>query len=318
MSGKQLATIVAVAIVVGIGLLLSRPAERGEGPPRIAVVLPSDRNPFWIDVRRGAEEAAGVLGDEVDVLVTASNDQDATSQNTILENLFARQQVDALVFGPANDHTTVPKIAKFLRAQIPVIVIDTELSGAALEEQGVQPTAFLGSSNVDGGEKAALEMVRAIEERGLPRQALLIQGSFVHQSAIDRTAGFLKVAGELGLEVDEVKGEWRRDRAQELAASRFSRARLGGIFANNDDMALGAIAGLKGLGITAEEWPVVIGFDGTEGAVQAINEGDMHATVKQDARTMGAEGVRRAVRALNNDETLPAHELLEVGVYPQR
>lgn len=315
MKKSQLAILASAIVLLGIGIVIYRSFWSSPAVPKIVVVLPSDRNPFWLEVRRGAEAAAKELGDAVAVSVTASNDQDATSQNAILENLYARHAADALVFGPANDHTTVPKLAKFLKDGIPVIVIDTELNKKALEEAGVEPTSFLGSSNLDGGRKAAREMNRVLEERKYPRRVLLIQGSFVHQSAIDRTAGFKEVARELGLEVEEVKGEWRRDRAQEVTASRFARGRFGGIFANNDDMALGAIAALKGLGITEEEWPVVIGFDATREAIEAIKLGVMHASIRQDARGMGEEGVKRALRALNGDDTLPSHELLEVGVY---
>ncbi len=315
MKNKPLTFLAAIVGLVALSVLAYRSFMNAPELPKVVVVLPSDRNPFWLEVRRGAEAAAKDLHDEVQVSVTASNDQDATSQNAILDNLHARHEADALVFGPANDHTSVPKVAKFLKENIPVIVIDTELNKQALQEERVATTAFLGSSNVDGGEKAAREMNTELVNRGSLRKVLLIQGSFVHQSAIDRAAGFTKVATELGLEIEEVKGEWRRDRAQELTSSLFARGRLGGIFASNDDMALGAIAALKGLNLAKEEWPVIIGFDATAEAIDAIKSGEMHASIRQDASKMGEEGVRRALRALRNDKTLETYELLPVTVY---
>ena len=315
MTKKHIGLII-VLITLGIGIFAYqslRPAA--DETPRIVVVLPSDRNPFWIDVRRGAEQAAEELGSTAVITITASNDQDATSQNSILDNYFSRRKTDALVIGPANDHVIVPKVANFLRAGIPVVVIDTELNSEALAEEDVEPPPFIGSSNKDGGEKAAREMARALIERGYPKKVLLIQGSFVHQSAIDRTNGFLEVATELGIEVEQVKGEWKRDRAQELVATRFSRdSSFGGIFANNDDMALGGVAALKGLNIDVGEWPIVIGFDATGIALEAIANGEMHATVRQDATAMGKEGVMSALKALTQGALIEERRLLGVKV----
>lgn len=308
--------LVLLLVVSGLGLkyfLTSPPTKK-----TIVVVLPSDRNPFWIEVRQGAEKAALGLADNYIVTIATSSDQDATSQNTILDNLYSRRQADALILGPANDHVTVPKVAKFIKDKIPVIIIDTELNKKELADNGVTPTAFIGSSNRDGGEKAAREMARVLKQKGYTNKVLLIEGSFVHQSAIDRTEGFLNIAKEVGLDVESVKGEWRQDRAQELVSSRFSREKFGGIFANNDDMALGAIAGLKNLNVNADKWPIIIGFDATKDALESIARGEMYATVKQDAALMGSEAVLAAQKALVKDSTLRPHRLLEVNITPQR
>ncbi|MCP6768647.1 substrate-binding domain-containing protein, partial [Klebsiella pneumoniae] len=81
---------------------------------------------------------------------------------------------------------------------------------------------------------------------------LLLEGLPVHQSAIDRASGFMRAAGD-HLAVVSVNGEWSRDKAQEIVASRFSRERFAGIFGSNDEMALGAIAALKALHINRSE-----------------------------------------------------------------
>ncbi|MGP1345504.1 MAG: sugar ABC transporter substrate-binding protein [Phycisphaerales bacterium] len=313
---KKIILIVAIGLCVIIGAIALRAISGsiGSDAKTIVVVLPSDRNSFWIDVRSGAEEAAAALGAKYTVTITASSDQDATSQNAILDTIYTRQRADALVFGPANNHSTVPRIARFLRDGVPVVVVDTEMDAKAMEEHGVEVTSFIGSSNVDGGERAARAMASAIDKRDKTRRVLLIQGSFVHQSAIDRSIGFVSAAKELGLDVVEVRGEWRRDRAQELVVSHIARGEFGGIFASNDDMALGAIAGLQALNLARSEWPIVIGFDATQDARDAIAAGTMYASVEQDARRLGSEGVMRAVRALEEDPSLPQHELLSVKI----
>ena len=76
-------------------------------------------------------------------------------------------------------------------------------------------------------------------------------------------AGFSDEASKLGLKVAVVQAEWKRDRAQELVTSAVSRGQIDGIFANNDDMALGAVAGIRAANLPKSRWPVVIGFDAT-------------------------------------------------------
>lgn len=42
------------------------------------------------------------------------------------------------------------------------------------------------------------------------------------------------------------------------------------VIANNDDMALGAIDALKASDLTKDEWPAVIGIDGTDVGLEAV------------------------------------------------
>lgn len=305
--------IVCAVLVVNYWLGAARKAK-----PNIVVVLPSDRNPFWIEVRRGAEKAASELSGSASVQIAASNDQDATSQNSILDTFFSRKQVSALVLGPADDHATVPKVAGFLKDNIPVIVIDTELNKEALKEKKVSVTAFLGSNNKNGGEKAAREMASALDKKAYSKRVLLLEGNFVHQSAIDRSEGFQMVGKQLGLDIKPVRCDWKREVAQEVVATHFGREHFGGIFASNDDMALAAINALKSLKISADKWPIVIGFDATKEGLESIAAGEMYASVKQDASLMGSEGVKSAMKALKKDSTLLQHRLLEVQIVPSR
>lgn len=292
--------------------------QQAANKPKIVVVLPSERNPFWIEVRKGAEKAARALEGKAEVQITASNDQSATGQNEIFDNLLARNQVSAIVVGPADDTAIVPKIASFAKKNVSIVIMDTKLNQVALDREGITIPFFIGSNNRDGGEKAARAMVKALSKKGVKGKVLLIEGSFVHQSAIDRTEGFLDVATKEGLDVERVKGEWQQDRAREAASTRFLRSDYVGIFANNDDMAVGAVAGLRNLRITSEKWPIVIGFDATRDALDLIAKGEMYATVRQDAAAMGSESVQTAFRLISNDGAFQSTKLLDVSVVPAR
>ena len=65
------------------------------------------------------------------------------------------------------------------------------------------------------------------------------------------------------------------------------------IFAQNDEMALGAISAAK----AANKQIFIIGFDGTDDGVKAVKDGTMAATIAQQPDKMGEIGVDAADRA---------------------
>lgn len=305
--------VVAAPLLMG-GIGAWRIARAANRPLRIVVILPSDRNPFWIEVARGAEQARSEIGDNYTVRISASRDQDAQNQVQLLNGYLVRNEVDALVLGPASDTETVPVIAEYVKGDIPIVTIDTELDSKELGRYGIKVNAFIGSNNSKGGELAAQEMARALSNFKPPRRVLLIEGSLVHQSAIDRARGFLEEANRRDLETTVANAEWKRDRAQEIVAAQFARRQFEGIFASNDDMAMGAIAALLGSGIPKDQWPVIIGFDATRDARDAIGKGLMYASIAQDAIKMGRSGVHAAARILSKDREVLPRELLDVNV----
>jgi ribose transport system substrate-binding protein len=280
------------------------------------VILPSPSNPFWIEVRRGVDHAATILGEKYSVEAQSSLDMDATSQVGLLNSYLSRSAVDALVLGPASDRETVATVAKYSALNIPIILIDTDLSPKEVALNQVKIAAFIGSDNVDGGHKAAAAIAEAL--RGSKsRRVLLIEGSRVHQSAIDRAEGFKETAAKEGLEVVPVNGEWKRDRAQELVSTHFTHGHFDAIFASNDDMALGAVAALKARKTNSKDWPIVVGFDATRDGLTAVANREMYATIQQDAHGLGERGVMAAVKALNRDPSLLTRDMLQVDVRSQ-
>lgn len=267
---------------------------------QIVVFLPSASNPFWIEVRHGIEEKAKQLGSGYNISIMASGDLDATSQLEQLKSILDRKAVDAIVIGVANNRAPAPVIAEYNAAKIPVVMIDTKLDEKAAKESGATWNAFIGSDNRLGGYKAGETMAKALAEKENHR-VLLIKGSYIHQSAIDRAEGFIDGAGKK-LEILEREGEWSRQRATEITTGVMTRDPVGGIFASNDDMALGAVAALKNIGLSDKEMPVIIGFDATPAGIEAIERGEMYASVKQDAAGMGAAGVSLAVDILNGHD----------------
>jgi ABC-type sugar transport system substrate-binding protein len=231
----------------------------------------------------------------------------------LLNGFLTRGNVGAVVLGPASDTDTVPAVAKYSNAGIPVILIDTELNPSAVKASGVKISAFIGSDNLDGGSKAGETLLKALQGKGQKPRVLLLEGLPVHQSAIDRANGFMKAVGD-HFDVVRVNGEWSRDKAQEIVASRFTRETFAGIFASNDEMALGAIAALESLHVDQTRWPVIVGFDATPDGLEAIKNGRMFASIRQSGKDLGKIGVLDAVAAVRKSPTIQSRQLLPLSV----
>ena len=67
------------------------------------------------------------------------------------------------------------------------------------------------------------------------------------------------------------------------------------VFAHNDEMALGAAKALKGKNI------IVVGFDGNDDAVKAVQNGEMAATIAQQPDLMGSLAVENAIKVIKGE-----------------
>ena len=292
MQKRILYLVFGALVAVAVYFMLASPVETKK--EQLYVFLPSADNPFWIEVRNGAETAAKDYSKQFDVRILTAGDMDAANQVEQLQSALERGKVTAIVLGVANNRAPAPVIAKYNAKGIPVVMIDTDLDVAAKQETGARWDAFIGSDNRFGGKLAASTMADALKDISAPR-VLLIKGSYVHQSAIDRAEGFIE-GTENKFQLVEREGEWSRQRAMEITAGVIAREPVQGIFASNDDMALGAIAALNNLGLDKNQWPVVIGFDATEAGRDAILSGEMYASIGQQATEMGNRGVTSAIK----------------------
>lgn len=285
------AIVLAVFVAIAAYALLSRSAPDKK---QIYVFLPSVENPFWLDVREGVEREAKALGPAYDVRIVTTASTDGSDQIDQMSTAIARGQVDGVVLAPTNDRAPAPLVAQLNRANKPVVLIDTDLNAEAAQQVDAHWDAFIGSDNRLGGQMAAKTIIDALAGTSGAKSVLLLKGSYVHQSAIDRAEGFIGAA-KPALRIVERSGEWSKQTANEITASQFSREPLSAIFASNDEMALGAVAALRKLNVPQARWPIIIGFDATADAQTAIRDGYMFASIRQQAEEMGANGLRKLI-----------------------
>jgi ribose transport system substrate-binding protein len=286
-------TMAAVALLGGC----NRGGQGGDGRPRVALVLKTLNNPFFIDMQRGAEEAARSLG--VDLVVQAAErETDVEKQMQIIENLI-QARVSALAITPSGSREVVPAIAKANEAGIPVVIVDTRLDRQAASDAAVRTASFVGSDNYRGGQLAGEFLVHA--SGGRARVAIL-EGIPGHDTGDQRVRGFRDaVKGSPGVEiVASQTANWERDQGFTVFQNMLqANPAIDTVFACNDMMALGAIEAIRAAGKVGSIR--VLGFDAVQDARKAIDAGTMAATVAQFPDEMGRVAVESAVKALKGE-----------------
>src|SRR5687768_17811618 len=128
----------------------SAPAE--DDKKTVALVLKTLNHPFFVDMRRGAQEAADRLGVTLQVQA-AEREIDVDKQMQIVENLL-QTGIDVLAITPSGSREIVSALAKAKAANVPIVIVDTRIDPKAAADAGVQPQTFIGSDNYEGGKLA--------------------------------------------------------------------------------------------------------------------------------------------------------------------
>ena len=124
-------------------------------------------------------------------------------------------------------------------------------------------------------------------------QYIMLKGEPGHQDAELRTEYSIKAVEDAGIKVEKLAedtGMWDRVKGQEKMAAFLAKHgdSIEAVFANNDDMALGAIEALKAAGYFKDgKFMPVVGVDATAPALQALEEGTLLGTVLNDAKNQG-------------------------------
>jgi ribose transport system substrate-binding protein len=294
-----------LAVALGAGLFAGcdRPAVGpATGKPVIALVVKTLNNPYFIDMQRGAEEAARARG--LDLLVQAAEREiDVERQMQIAENLIQRR-VSVLIIAPSGSREIVPVILKANRAGIPVIIVDTRVDAAELKSAGGRIATFIGSDNYEGGRLAGEFLV---ERMGGRARVAVLEGIPGHETGDARLRGFRAALAEHpGMTiVASQPANWERDQGYNVCQNVLqAHPDVNALFAASDLMALGATEAIAAAGRTGRI--TVVGFDALDEARQAVKRGAMAGTVAQHPAQMGAASVEWAARILHGENPPPA------------
>jgi ribose transport system substrate-binding protein len=293
---KALICLVAAAVSF-LALSCGRGKSPGSGQPAIALVLKTLNNPFFIDMQKGAEDAAGRLGVHL-IVQAAEREVDVEKQMQIIENLI-QSKVAALCITPSGSKEVVPAIVKANRAGIPVVIVDTRVDGDTLTNAGGKVAGFIGSDNFDGGKLAGEYIVKKLGGKG---KVAILEGIPGHETGESRLKGFYQaIAGSPGIQiVSSQTANWERDQGYNVFQNVLqSHPDVQALFACSDLMALGAVEAIAAAGKTGKI--TVVGFDAFSEAREAVRKGLMDATVAQSPFDMGKLAVENASRVLKGE-----------------
>ena len=272
---------------------------------KIALVMKTLTNPFFVEMERGARRAEKELGVELRVKA-ASQETAIEHQIQIVEDLI-RMKVDAIVVAPGDSLRMVPVLKAAQDAGIKIINIDNRLDPEAVKQQGMTTVPFISVDN----EKAAYESARYIAQQvKKPTQAAIIEGIRSADNARQRKAGAERAFQENPLirVVAQDTANWKIDEGYEVTRKIFtSHPDVALLFCANDMMALGALKYLQEAGRAGVK---VAAYDALEEAREAVKAGRLAVTVDQQAAEQGYQGVMLAIRAIRGD-SLPEVTLID-------
>lgn len=256
----------------------------------IAIITPSNDNPFFKAEAETAAARARELGYEVSI---NSHDDDAHKQDQLIDVAIANKAA-AIILDNAGADASVAAVRKAKDAGIPAFLIDREINANGIA------AAQIVSNNYQGATIGAQEFVRLMGEKG---NYIELVGRESDTNAAIRTRGYHDVLDKYdGLkQVGRQSANWSQSEAyQKIETMIQGNRNIQGVIAGNDTMALGAAAALKNAGL---EKVVVVGLDGSPDAIAAVKAGGMKATVLQPAAKIARMAVDQAHKFLTAGST---------------
>ena len=282
---KKLVTIlISMFLVLSLGSMVS-----AQETFTIGYQVQDLGNQYWITLADGVKDKAAEM-DNVEVKVRDARTDPAVELSNVQD--LITQGIDLLLLSPWDSNSGATVVEEANKAGIPVIVLDIGVSSGDIE-------SFLVSNNYGGGQKAGEYMAELLEGEG---QVGHIQCQPGYELLDARGNGFVDVVTEEGIEVVATQpGDSQRSKGMTVMQNMATaNPDIDGVFCENDEMALGAIEALNSSRMLDQV--EVIGFDGTDEAIQAVKEGRMTATVAQQPYKMGQMGVELAVEVLNGND----------------
>lgn len=282
-----LVTLMLVLTFAGCG------SGAGSGKVSIGCAIYKFDDTFMTSVRNNIAEAAK---DKADIEIVDSQNSQATQNDKV--DLFITKKVNSLAINPVDRTAAGVILEKAKKKNIPIVFFNKEpmpedmqkwdkvyYVGAKAEESGTmsgQIVVDYWKANPDADRNGDGVM-----------QYIMLKGEPGHQDAELRTEYSIKAVEDAGIKVEKLAedtGMWDRVKGQEKMAAFLAKHgdSIEAVFANNDDMALGAIEALKAAGYFKDgKFMPVVGVDATAPALQALEEGTLLGTVLNDAKNQG-------------------------------
>jgi ribose transport system substrate-binding protein len=267
------------------------------GPRRIALVMKSLANEFFVTMAEGAKAHQASNAGAYSLIVNGiRNESDLAQQVALVEQMMA-QNVDAIVIAPADSRALVPVLAKARRQGLVVVNIDNKLDAATLKDAGIT-IPFVGPDNRAGARTVGAELAKHLTKGD---KVVILEGIPTAFNAQQRRLGFEDAMREAGIDVAAVQSaHWEQDEANAIAAAMLrEHPEVKAILASNDSMALGAASAVRQAGKTGQV--SVVGFDNIAAIQQLIKDGRVLATADQHGDRLAVFGIEYALKIVRGE-----------------
>ncbi|WP_314063744.1 ribose ABC transporter substrate-binding protein RbsB [Cardiobacterium hominis] len=253
----------------------------------IALVISTLDNPFFVTLKEGAEKQAKALDYD---LVVLDSQNDPAKELANVEDISVRG-VKVLLINPTDSDAVGNAIAVANQKKLPVITLDRAANKG-------QVVSHIASDNTAGGEMAGNYIA---EKLGKGAKIIQLEGLAGTSAARERGAGFAKAAEAHDFKIlASQPADFDRSKGLNVMENLLTaQPEVQGVFAQNDEMALGALRAIQAAG---KKDLVLVGFDGTDDGVKAVKGGKMAATIAQQPDKIGEIGVQTADKVLKGEK----------------
>lgn len=248
--------------------------DGSEEPKKMAIVVSTLNNPWFVFLAERAQAKAKELGYESKVFDSQNNTSLETDH---FENAMA-SGYDAILFNPTDADGSIVNVKNATAAGIPVFCMDREVNS------NEAATSQILSDSYSGCVAIARYFVETLNKKG---KYVEILGMVGDNNTWNRSKGFHSVVDhypDLKM-VAQQSADFDRNKAMEVLESTLqAHPDIDAVFCGNDAMAMGAYQALVAAG--KADKVKVFGFDGAEDVVNSIKDGKILATGMQFPEVM--------------------------------
>ena len=291
--------LITASLILGVFLVSACSKSQSNEKKKVAVVISTLNNPWFVILAESAAENARKLGYEAKIF-DSQNSPAVESDN--FENLIS-SEFDAILFNPTDADGSVSNVLRAKAAGIPVFCMDREINNDDAA------TSQILSDNYSGCVEVGIEFVKALKEKGTYVEILGLVGD---NNTWARSKGFHSVVDKFSnlKMVAQQSGDFDRNKAMEVLETIMqAHPNIDAVFCGNDAMALGAYQALQAAGKTKVK---VFGFDGASEVIEKIKEGKIVATGMQYPKIMAKTAAQYADEYIKGKRDFPQRVPVEV------
>ncbi|QGZ54646.1 sugar ABC transporter substrate-binding protein [Paraburkholderia acidiphila] len=271
-------------------------AARAQAPhkPKVALVMKSLANEFFLTMETGAKDYQKHNASEFDLITNGiKNETDTAAQIQIVEQMIV-SKVDAIVLAPADSKALVPVVKKAVDAGIIVVNIDNKLDADVLKSKDLN-VPFVGPDNRKGARLVGDYLAKRLKSGD---QVGIVEGVSTTTNAQQRTAGFKDAMDAVGAKIVSTQsGEWEIDKGNAVASAILNEyPDIKALLCGNDNMAIGAVSAVRAAGKQGKVY--VVGYDNIDAIKPMLKDGRVLATADQYAAKQAVFGIDTALKAL--------------------